>query len=90
MKILNFIPLEIHVLTVFWEARKNGHNIVYYACTKDYNQFTKEHLLDIIKKERIVMVKEEYIDALNHCDPETMVKSIYALLEGDQFTIHYN
>jgi len=36
------------------------------------------------------MVKEEYIDALNHCDPETMVKSIYALLEGDQFTIHYN
>jgi hypothetical protein len=47
-------------------------------------------LLDIIKKERIVMVKEEYIDALNHCDPETMVKSIYALLEGDQFTIHYN
>jgi hypothetical protein len=90
MRILNFTPLEMHVLTVFGEARKDGYKIAYYVGTANYNQFIEESLFDVIKKERIAIVKEEYIDALDHCDPETMVKSICALLDGDQFTIHYS
>ena len=74
---------------VFGEEIKNGDTLLYCVDTRQYNDFMKTQMFEVIKRERIKIISDEFNAALNQCNEEGIMKSVAAHL-NDALTINYS
>ncbi len=73
---------------VFGEAVRNGDTLFYCVESQEYNEFMKAQMFEVIVRERMKLITQEYGMAIRNCNDEGKIKTVCAQLD-DALTIVY-